>query len=210
MADLMAIAAEERRALADDIEKFSEAQWTTPSALKGWQVRHVASHLVWPLESGLGAMAWMFVRSGFSFTRTVDNAADQDRRNPAQLAAALRAQAGSTKVPPGLNPLTILLDVMVHSLDIRHPLGLEHRASRDGVIPGLKRLANPGSARFYGVPQGYTFVAKDLGLTVGSGPRVEGDSNALLLTMAGRPARLKELTGDGADAFRAAYKGYLT
>jgi uncharacterized protein (TIGR03083 family) len=208
MIDIFAVMAAERRALADDVEKLTDAQWVTPSALKGWQLRHVASHLVWPLESGPLTLGAAFFKAGMSFSRTVDNAAEADRRSPREMAAALRAQADNKKVPPGIGAPGILMDLLVHSLDIRRPLGLQRVVDKEALVIALKRLAGARSLKFFRIPSGFTFVATDVGWRNGQGPVVEGNSQDLLLALAGRKAGLAGLGGDGAPQFRERFKEY--
>jgi hypothetical protein len=52
--------------------------------------------------------------------------------------------------------------------------------------------------------EGYRLTATDADWTRGQGPLVAGPAGALLLLITGRSVALDHLTGEGADALRAA------
>jgi uncharacterized protein (TIGR03083 family) len=208
MADVEALIVEERRALAQDLAGLTDAQWQTPSALKGWKVRHVAGHIVFSLENGMMAMMGAFLRNGFNFNRTMDFLADNEKRAPAAVGEALKAQATNNKFPPGIGAVGMLMDLIVHSLDVRVPLGIVRPYPKDAAIISLKRLTNPRTAKMFGTPTGFTVAATDVDFTTGTGPRVEGTANTLLHALSGRSGALKDLAGDGAPAFRERFKEY--
>ena len=64
MSDVWEMIADERRALADLLDRLTEAQWAAPSAIQGWSVRDVVAHLVWPLETSYPVLLWQVARTG--------------------------------------------------------------------------------------------------------------------------------------------------
>lgn len=209
MTDIFAMIADERRVLADEVEKFTDAQWSTPSALAGWQVRHVVAHLVWPLEASMGGTFLKLVKAGFNFGKMADQQAQGETRTPRELAAVMRTRADHRFTPPGMGPEAPLTDAIVHGLDIRVPLGLPREPPVDRARIVLGHLVRGGNQKFFGVPPGFRYAAEDAGWTsTGDGPLVSGSARALMFALTGRRALLGELKGDGADKFRAAFKEY--
>ena len=208
MTDIFAMIADERRILADEVEKFTDAQWNTASAMPGWKVHHVVAHLVWPLEASMVGTVFLMIRNGFNFNKVADSVVAKDTRSRQELAGILRARAEHKFVPPGAGPEAPLTDAVVHGLDLRLPLGLKRDLPKDRALIVLDNVVKPGNAKFFGAPTGFTFSASDVGWTSGSGPRVEGTSTVLMHALTGRKVGLDTLTGDGASAFRGAFKEY--
>jgi uncharacterized protein (TIGR03083 family) len=123
------------------------------------------------------------------------------RRTGGDLAAFRQVQM-STKAPPGPGD-TWLGETLVHSEDIRRPLGIAHSyplawvtratefyAKSNALIGGKKRVA------------GLTLKATDTDWSYGSGPIVEGPASSLLLAAAGRMVAFDELAGPGLPTLR--------
>jgi uncharacterized protein (TIGR03083 family) len=92
-----------------------------------------------------------------------------------------------------------LMDVVVHAQDIARPLGRHHTTPPDVAVQVLGYLAGN---RLLGGPRrvaGLHLVATDAEWSTGEGPQVRGPVSDLLLTVAGRPAGLAQLTGPGVD-----------
>jgi uncharacterized protein (TIGR03083 family) len=98
----------------------------------------------------------------------------------------------------------MLAETIVHSEDIRRPLGIAHEYDPEWVtraadfyrgsnliIGGKKRAA------------GLTFRATDTDWTSGSGPEVSGPAISLLLAISGRQSALDDLSGDGVETLRS-------
>ena len=94
--------------------------------------------------------------------------------------------------------LTMLGEVVVHSDDIRRPLGLRSEASAEAVVACLEMYK--GASFPVGTKKriaGLRLVATDVDWSHGSGPEVRGPGLALLAAMTGRSAGLTDLGGDG-------------
>ena len=194
----------ERRALAADLDGLTEEQWRTPSLCAGWSVHDVLAHLVSTAKLTPPAFVAGLVGSGFSFGRfTGKRIADERAGGPAATLAAFRSVETSTSAPPG--PTTSWLgEVLVHSEDIRRPLGIRHEYPVDAVRQVTEFYAGSnvligGKRRVDGV----TLQATDTGWSHGRGPVVSGPALALMLATTGRAAALDELTGPGVVVLRS-------
>ena len=198
--------AAERTALCDALDTLSEDQWQHPSALRGWLVRHVVAHLVWPLETSLLRLGLQALRHGGSL-RATDAVAEGDRRPGPELARTLRLHADTPRFRfPGRGIESPLAETVLHALDVRLPLGLGH------AIPGatarvvLDTLVSPTASRGYSPPHrfdGLRLRATDLDWAHGDGPGLEGPVDALLITLAGRGIAIDRLAGEGVEILKS-------
>ena len=194
----------ERRALAQDLAALTAAQWATPSLCSGWTVHQVLAHQVATAKMTPGSFLTKFAGAGFSFTKFTDKqVAVEAAGGPAATLAAFRAVETATSSPPGPKD-SWLGEALVHSEDIRRPLGLH----RDYPLPAVTRAISfyAGSNAIIGGKKrvaGLTLRATDTDFVHGSGPEVTGPAMALLLATAGRTAALDDLTGPGLATLRA-------
>ncbi|MHA0288395.1 maleylpyruvate isomerase family mycothiol-dependent enzyme [Mycobacterium sp. C3-094] len=182
--------AAQRRELADLVEALDADQpgcWETPSLCAGWSVRHVAAHLT---HGTLPVPRMLFeaARSGFRFNAVVDRMARTDRRSPAQIAAALRADAESRRHPPGTSAMEPLIDLLVHGQDLCVPLGVDRAMPDDAAVAAAQRVWQMGfpfqaRRRLAGV----RLVATDVDFEVGEGRTHHAPIRELLMQMTGRP-----------------------
>jgi hypothetical protein len=186
--DVWPAIAAERRALADDLDMLTPEQWAAPSLCAEWTVRDVAAHLVVPHTVSLPKFMVTLVRSRGSFPRAnIATAARVAVRPTAELVADLRRYT----------------DVLVHSADIRIPLGIADPGPPQRWTPVLDFLVSPRARRGFvsgPLPQ-LTLVATDADWTHGSGPEVRGPAAAIALALLGRPAVLTDLSGPGKTGF---------
>lgn len=191
---------QERLSLADLLEGLTPEEWERPSLCPEWRVRDVAAHLAMiPDSPGPLALARAAVRvRGNPHRLNVVVARDRARHSPEQLVAELREHAASRRVPIVTNWRNVLFDVLVHGQDIAVPLGIPRRMDVDAARAGADRVWGMGwpflaRRRLRGI----RLVATDTDWTVGSGVEVRGPIQAMLVALTGRPAALRELTGDG-------------
>lgn len=194
----------ERAALAADLVGLSDEQWTTPSLCTGWTVREVLGHMTATAEMTPPKFIGRMIVAGFRFTRmTGKEIAEQLEGTPADTLARFKAQIESTNHPPG--PVdTWLGETIVHSEDIRRPLGIGHAYP----VAALTRVADfyRGSNLLIGGKkraEGLTLRATDTDWTAGTGPEVTGPAVALVLAVAGRKAALADLQGEGTATLAA-------
>jgi uncharacterized protein (TIGR03083 family) len=205
--DTFGLIAAERRTTAGFLETLDEAQWATPSLCTRWTVREVVAHLVMPFRLSTPGLLLRMVRHRGSFDRvSEDFARETGQEHPDSLIATLRTNADHRFTPPTLGPEAPLTDIVVHSLDIRVPLG----AGAEGMQPEafdtvLRFLVTPQAERGF-VPKrrtaGLSFESSDTPWRHGSGPVVHGPASSLALAITGRPAGIAQLQGDGVDELR--------
>ena len=191
--------AAERGALAQDLEGLTAEQWNTPSLCAGWTVREVLAH-----QSGTASLTppMLFVRlasSRFSFDRFAGREIQRHLgATPADTLAEFRSLQHSTKSPPG--PRAAWLgETVVHSEDIRRPLGIVHTYQPDAVRQVIDFYKT--SNTLLGTKDriaGLTLRATDTDWSHGDGPVAEGTLLDLLMAATGRRAGADGLTGEGA------------
>lgn len=194
----------ERGALADDLSGLSDAQWQTPSLCSGWSVHDLLAHIVATAETTKLGFFGRFAGSGFNFGKMADKeVAEGTKAGPAATLTALRAVQNFTKSPPG--PVDSWLgETLIHSEDIRRPLGIKREYPIDAVVRTLDFYK--GSNLIVGAKKriaGLTLRAADADWSTGSGPEVSGPAMSLLLATTGRSAALDDLSGDGVETLRS-------
>jgi uncharacterized protein (TIGR03083 family) len=194
----------ERAALADDLANLTAEQWHTPSLCKGWTVQDVLAHQVGSATMNPPTFLAKLIGAGFSFPRFADKEiAQQSKGGPQATLERFRAVQNSTSAPPGPK-VTWLGEAIVHSEDIRRPLGITREYPIAAVVQVLDFYKN--SNILIGTKSriaGLTLRATDADWTYGSGPLVEGPVLSLVLAGTGRKAALDDLSGDGVETLRS-------
>jgi uncharacterized protein (TIGR03083 family) len=199
-AGLWSLAHAARRSLADDLSGLDPARWREPTLCAGWDVEHVVAHLTAAATTG----RWRWIRSIAlaGFRPAVHN----DRRlrehlgsTPQETLARFRAVTEATVAPSG-DTAAYLGEVLVHSQDIRFPLGIGTQPD----VRALTAVADFYARRDFAVPSktlasGLRLKATDGPFSAGEGAPVSGPTLALVMTMAGRRAYLDHLDGEGRD-----------
>ncbi|MCL3818152.1 maleylpyruvate isomerase family mycothiol-dependent enzyme [Aeromicrobium wangtongii] len=197
--------AAERRAFADLLDGLEPEQWAAQSLCDAWTVREVAAHMMVGPAGSMGGFLVAMVRARGRFA--VANrllAARRAERPTRALAEDFRRLADSRFTPPGLDWHAPLTDFLVHRLDVTVPLGLLAGPAPAAWEESLEFLVGKQAERsFVGravPPLGYR--ATDVDWAHGDGHVVSGPAEVLALALTGRPHRLDELSGVGADALR--------
>jgi uncharacterized protein (TIGR03083 family) len=200
--DIWPVIHAERTALAGDLRGIPDEKWSTPSLCSTWTVRDVLAHMTATAKIAGPAFFPKLIRSGFSLAKMQDKDIAKERgASPADTLARFEATVSSVKHPPG--PVdTWLGEVIVHSEDIRRPLGIAH----DYPPAALTRVADfyAGSNLVIGARRrvaGLTLRATDVTWSHGTGPDVTGRLADLIVAMTGRPA--ENLAGDGVAELRS-------
>lgn len=204
--DLFVEIAAERRELADLLSELTEAQRKTTSLCSEWTVQGVVGHLVVPLEVGMGKFGLAMVRALGDFDKANSRLALKQGQRPfEEIVDVLRRKADKRFTPPGMGPEAPLTDLLVHGLDIRWPLGIDREIPQDRLRTCLQFVADDGAETLVakGALDGLRFETTNLDWAHGSGPLVSGDADAVLLAMAGRPAALERLEGEGVKTLSA-------
>jgi uncharacterized protein (TIGR03083 family) len=188
----------EREALVSDLSPLTDEQWATPSLCAGWSVRDVLGHMTAAAKMTTPKFFAGLAGAGFRFNAmAAKDVAREVEGRPTDTLARFKAQQKATTHPPG--PIdTMLGETIVHSQDIRRPLGIAHTYPTEAltrvadfykgsnlVLGGKKRIA------------GLKLQATDADWSNGSGPEVSGPLLSLMMMISGRNAALDDLSGDG-------------
>jgi uncharacterized protein (TIGR03083 family) len=194
---------EHRASMADTLAGLTPDQWAQPSLCGSWTVRQTAAHIVTGAEQTTGRFMGHMVVNGFRFNRMMDlDARKLAARPPDEIISRLRARLTTTNRPPA-PVITMLGEIVVHSDDIRRPLGLPNDVDREALLACLEMYKNSsfpmGTKKRI---EGLRLVATDVDWTHGTGPEVTGKAMPLVMAMTGRAAGLDELDGDGMVTLR--------
>lgn len=201
---VFAAVADERRRIAHLLDALDDAQLATPSLCAGWDVKTVAAHVVSTVTDGTPAFLRLALRRG-SMARAIDELARRSAQRPARdIAASLRHCADRRISPPLFGPLDPLADVLVHSGDIRIPLGLRFAPDPQVAALAMDFLTGPWPFGFVplGRLRGISLRANDIRRIWGRGAEIRGPVAALMMAVSGRTALLHLLDGPGVARLR--------
>jgi uncharacterized protein (TIGR03083 family) len=195
----------DRTALAEYLAGLSADDWQQQSLCADWTVAEVAAHMLVIPTVPKGKIFINFLTSGFNLDKFSAKMVGRitAAKSPAELAATMGEAASSQSTPPGLKPVGILAEVLVHAGDISEAVGKPLAFPADHYIAGLDYLKDVQPA--LGCKErieGLQLRATDAKWTHGEGPVVEGTAQHLTLAMTGRKAVLDHLSGDGVDTLR--------
>ena len=188
----------ERKALLELLQNLSASQWDTPSLCSEWRVRDVVGHMVSETKLTIPKVLVGTIASGFRINRFI--AADARRRGDVALPSLLddfRTAAKTSTHLRGLSSLSMLDDVIIHSLDIRRPLNEKRNVPESRYVLVANDLWSrrffPGQKLFNGL----RVEATDAYWSAGDGPTVAGPLEDLILAMSGRLGGLESIRGEG-------------
>jgi uncharacterized protein (TIGR03083 family) len=196
----------DRTALAEYLSALSSEEWQQQSLCADWTVAEVVAHMLVIPTVSKGKIFLNFLGSGFNLDKFSAKMVGRitSEKSPAQLADALGAAASSRSTPPGLKPIGILAETLVHAGDISEAVGKPLAFPADHYVAGLDYLKDVQPA--LGCKEriaGLRLQATDADWSHGDGPPVEGSVQHLTLAMTGRTAALAHLSGDGIATLRA-------
>lgn len=191
---------DERQRLATDLNDLDEASWTRPTLCGEWTVEDVVAHLTAAANIG----RWRWVRSvlGARFDFDLHNARRLEEFRGSDHAGTLDnfRHSCTLRIQPARPTWAWLGEVIVHSADIRISLGIATLPDQATV----DYLAACFAEKNFTVPsrdnaKGMTLISTDGDFRHGDGPTVLGRSIDLVLAMAGRPAAVERLSGEGLE-----------
>lgn len=193
----------ERSVTADLVAGLSPSELAEPSLCAGWSVQVMAAHIVVGAEQTPARFVARMAANGFRFNRMTDvDARSLGTLPPSAIVERLRARTSTTNRPPA-TVMTMLGEIVVHSEDIRRPLGLAGDTPPEAVAACLEMFS--GANFPVGTKKriaGLHIAASDLDWSHGTGPQVRGPALSVLMAITGRPAGLDELEGDGVGTLR--------
>jgi uncharacterized protein (TIGR03083 family) len=188
----------QRLTVAELLAQLSEDEWRRSSLCTGWTVRDVAGHLAWQQLTSLPAVLVDAVRARGNMDRAIhDGSCRWAARPTGQLIEEIRSLVGRRRHPPRLTYLEVLIDILVHGMDIAVPLGRPLEIPTEAAAVAADRIWYED--RYFGACTrwaGYRLAATDTSWSVGQGSPIEGPMDALLLLLTGRnQAAAVRLTG---------------
>jgi uncharacterized protein (TIGR03083 family) len=187
----------ERHSLLLLLETLTESEWNEPSLCAGWRVRDVVGHMVSETTMTLPKVVKRMVKSGFRINRFLAaDARERGCRSIPDLVEDFRIAMPTRTHLRGLSSLSMLEDIIIHSLDIRRPLRRAHAVPESRMSSVATDL---WASRFF--PGHKLFrdlrvVAIDSDWSAGDGPVVAGPIESLVLVMSGRLSDLGKLKGE--------------
>jgi uncharacterized protein (TIGR03083 family) len=204
--DIWAAIADERESLIATLEELSPQQWASQSLCGEWTVHEVLGHLVVAARPPRRRVVLETLKARGNFDEANRRLAqEQAERPPAELLTTYRGLVAERFKPPGFGPESTLADILMHSLDIRIPLGLPTERPADRYARAIEVYFNRLVQLVVG-PRGrpvLRWMATDVAWQHGSGDEVRGAVADLMLTASGRGARIDALTGAGQPALAA-------
>jgi uncharacterized protein (TIGR03083 family) len=197
--DLWPITIGARRSLLSAFGKLDEDQWSVRSLCEGWTIRELLAHLILAARPPVRRYIVAVARARGSFDQANQELATADARRPiGELLSEYRSVIEHCFSPPGWPPGAPLSDILLHSLDVRIPLGLETEQPPEHYEPVMELLFGRAGRSFTraGRPA-VRWTATDHEWSHGDGRIVSGTMADITLTAAGRGARLNRLEGDG-------------
>jgi uncharacterized protein (TIGR03083 family) len=205
--DLMRTIAAERQDLADLLSDLPEEAWNAATLCAGWRVRELVAHLTMPFRYGNVRFLTEMIRSGGRFHAMSDRCARRDAaRMPVfGLRAALRDNVTNPWKPPGGGLAGALTHDVVHGLDFTVPLCMARRVPEERLRIVLAAVTDAKARKHFGTDlDGVELGADDLDWSFGSGERMSGAAQDLLLVICGRKLPPGRLTGAPARRFTSA------
>ena len=198
--------ADEFRQLANLLDGLPASSWDAPTLCDGWRAREVVAHLALPVWSSTPRFVFEIVRARGKINRAFDRCARRDAKLPtAELVAALRAHKLHAWKPPGGGHEGALVHVVIHSLDITVPSGIDHRIPEERIRIVLDAVTQPKTVKFFGVDlTGVELRADDIDWSFGSGTPLSGNAAALALVVCGRSLPAGRVHGASSARFTLA------
>ena len=196
--DVRRLARDERADLAAFLTTLTPQQWQAPTLCTRWRVRDVVAHVISYDNLDARALIAVAARARFRPGRINDTALTRyDQHTPEQLLAVLTGNLQPRGQPAALGGRAGLVETLIHHQDIRRALGQPRAIPAERLRPALHTaLIAPDIARLWPL-RGVRLVATDLHFSVGIGPPAKGPAEAILMTIAGRPAAISDLSGPG-------------
>jgi uncharacterized protein (TIGR03083 family) len=193
--------------IGDLLAELGDADFDSPSLCDGWRVRDVIGHMLyghttplWRIAGDLARVRGDVERGSFEQSRAL-----AERCPPAELRHLWRREIVEGHARRGIARLipwkVAFVDHLIHHQDIRRPLDRPRRIPEARLRAALDLLPVIRTSMFATRPvvQGLQLVATDADWTWGTGPRVAGPGEALVMACGGRRVALAELGGDGVE-----------
>jgi uncharacterized protein (TIGR03083 family) len=189
---------QERQALLGLLETLTPLQWDTSSLCSEWRMRDVVGHMISETRMTVPNVLAGMISAGFRINRFISK--DACRWGSGAVPVLLeqfRAAVPTRTHLRGLTPVSMLEDIVIHSLDIRRPLNVDRTVPESRMIVVVEDLWTsrffPGHKLFGGL----RVQATDADWAAGEGPTVAGPIEDLALAMSGRLGGIDTIQGEG-------------
>jgi uncharacterized protein (TIGR03083 family) len=200
-----AIAAE-REDLAALLRVLPAELWDAPTLCAGWRPREVLAHMTMAFRMSMPQFLLGLLAARGNFNRMADRQARRDAAEltPEQLVQCLHDNVRHGWKPPGGGYVGALAHDVTHGLDITVGLGLDRHVPLDRLRIVLDGLT-PKQLSYFGADlRGVELHATDTAWSIGSGSRVTGTAQDLLLVLSGRTLPPGHLGGEQSQRFQVA------
>lgn len=200
MEDRWDLAGRARGDFADLLDSLSDEQLAGNTLCAGWTPLDIAAHLVSFVELSLPAMMFSMAKAGFDVDKAwLANAAKYKEMGREAISGALREKGEKTAPLPMFSAGVVVMDVCVHTQDVRRGLGLDGELDAEALRYSLDWSTTHKQRKIHVPPkdiEGLRLEATDIDWSWGEGATVSGTAEALLLGINRRDIR-SELTGEG-------------
>jgi uncharacterized protein (TIGR03083 family) len=196
---------DERRRAADLLASLTVDQLRQPSLCGEWTVHDVAAHLITYLRHGQAKLYLGLLVTAADIDQVNLRLTRREARRPShEIIDRLRRWADSRVTMPRSGYEPMLVDLVLHDLDIRVPLGIPRSTPEQRLWLAFDHLTTRPALGFSmgSRLRDLRVVATDTGWAHGAGPSVRGTAEALLLAMSGRTVAFDDLDGDGVPLLR--------
>jgi uncharacterized protein (TIGR03083 family) len=192
-----------RRDLADTVEGLSEEQLHAQSLCDQWTVQGVACHVTGFVTTGFAKFMWTVAKHRGNFDTASQDMANTELARPfADVLADLRARSTKSAALPLFPEEMTMTDTMIHTQDIRRPLGLDGSFDDESMRAALVFLTEHKLATTLvdrKPLEGVKLTATDLDWSWGEGAEITGTAEAIMMAIANRSPALADISGPGAD-----------
>jgi uncharacterized protein (TIGR03083 family) len=189
---------QERLGLLGLLGTLTPPQWETESLCSEWRVRDVVGHMISETTMTVPNLLAGAISAGFRINRFIAKDARRQGTNAIPvLLEQFRAAVPTQTHLPGLSALSMLEDIVIHSLDIRRPLKVRQTIPESRMILVVGDLWTSRFFPGYKLFAGLRAEATDADWSGGEGPTVSGTIEDLALAMSGRLRGIDTFKGEG-------------
>jgi uncharacterized protein (TIGR03083 family) len=196
-----------RQVIARLFAELDDDQLATPSLCAGWTCQDVLGHLVMSLDLSFFGFLREVARDRGRARVTSDRLARAYGARPVRdLVQQLNDRSEVALAPPGVGAHGPFADSCIHMRDVAIPLGIATSPPVQDWTRVLDFLTTSRARAAGFLPrgrlEGLRLQASDTTWSSGSGAPVTGTSEALAMSLTGRPALLDDLAGAGVPMLR--------
>ncbi len=191
-----------RRDLADMVEGLSAEQLQSPTLCEQWNVQGVTCHVTSFVTHSFPKFMFTVAKNRGDFEKASQAMANNELARPfSDVLADLRAKATKSSALPMFPEELTMTDTMIHTQDIRRPLGLDGGFDDKSMRSALDFLTEHKMATTLvdrKPLEGIKLSPSDLDWSWGDGAEITGKAESIMMAMANRPSAMADISGPGA------------